>query len=355
MPITIRLIEQKAQWDQFLSRTQPHTFLQTWEWGELQRAYGYEPMRFGLYQSNTLIGIALVVVMRARRGTFLLCPHGPIFDTQTSDIPQALTAFLEHCKKVAQEKGCLWARICPLLLADQGYETIFQQQGYRDAPIHVHPERAWILSLDATEDALLAAMRKNARYGIRKAEKEGVKITSAEGPEAVDQFYGIYLQTVKRQQFTPFPRAHIERELACFQKSNTSARIFFAEYDNTLVSTAFVIFTKWSAFYHHGAATLQHPKVPASHLLQWEIIREARTNGCRYYNFWGLAHDHFLTPLDHVVRFFRRHHPWEGLTLFKTGFGGFEQVYIHAQDYVLDPRYWVSYAIEYARKLKRGL
>lgn len=355
MSFIIKHIEEQEVWDAFLDRMEPHTFLQTWEWGEFQHAYGYERIRVGIYRGSSLVGICLLIVMRARRGTFLLSPHGPIFDNQILDISEALAVFLDYCKKLGKEKGCQWVRVCPLLLEDQGLIQVFRAQQYRDAPIHIHPERAWILSLEPDEDALLAAMRKNARYAIRKAAKDGVKITSSDDQAAVTSFYEIYLQTVKRQQFTPFPREHIERELACFQKPGAYARIYFAEYNNTLVSTAFVVFTRWSAFYHHGAATLQHPKVPASHLLQWEIIRDAKKNGCRFYNFWGLAHDRFISPLDRIARLVRRSHPWEGLTLFKTGFGGFEQVYIHAQDYPLDACYWISFGIEYARKLKRGL
>lgn len=356
MTISIQSIDSRSAWDSFLDRVAPHTFLHTWEWGDFQHSYGYERMRIGLYRGPQLIGVALLIVMRARRGRFLFCPHGPIIDEQASDVSEALAVFLDYCKKVGREKGCLWVRVCPLLLAGRGFESVFQMQKYRDAPIHMHPERAWILSLDPDEDTLLAAMRKNVRYAIRKAAKDGVKITSSDDASAIDQFYDLYLQTVKRQQFTPFPRSHIEQELACFHTSGAaSARIFFAEYQGAVVSTAFIVFTRWSAFYHHGAASLAYPKIPASHLLQWEIIREAKKNGCRFYNFWGLAHDRFTTPLDHIVRIFRRAHPWEGLTLFKTGFGGFEQMYVHAQDYPLDARYWAAYAVEYARKLKRGL
>ncbi|GAI33015.1 unnamed protein product, partial [marine sediment metagenome] len=28
---------------------------------------------------------------------------------------------------------------------------------------------------------------------------------------------------------------------------------------------------------------------PASYLLQWEAIKEAKNRGCKLYNFWGIA------------------------------------------------------------------
>ena len=36
--------------------------------------------RFGIYQDDQLVSVALVIKMTARRGSFLLVPHGPIVE-----------------------------------------------------------------------------------------------------------------------------------------------------------------------------------------------------------------------------------------------------------------------------------
>ena len=226
----------------------------------------------------------------------------------------------------------------------------------RDAPIHVHPERAWILDIRPTEEQLLGAMRKTTRYLIRKAIKDGVRIRSTRDAHELRIFYDLYLKTVRRQRFTPFSYSYIEKELESFGGVHGSeARIFFAEHQGEILATAIVVYTSWSGFYHHGAASLVRPKIPASYLLQWEALKEAKTRGCEYYNFWGLAHKNPSTIFDRCARLFRTLHPWEGITLFKTGFGGFEENYIHAQDFAVRPLYWVTYFIESVRRIKRGL
>lgn len=267
-----------------------------------------------------------------------------------------LTAILSFAREYAREESCAYLRIAPLLQKDQELESIFTRAGFRDAPIHVHPERAWILDIRPSEEKLLEAMRKTTRYSIRKAIKDGVKIRNTRNPKELRAFYDLYLTTVGRQHFTPFSFSYVLNELECFQGgSGSDAQIFFAEYQGETLATALAVFTPWSGFYHHGAASLVYPKISASHLLQWEIIREAKKRGCEYYNFWGLSHKNPTTFFDQAARIFRPIHPWAGITLFKTGFGGFEQNYIHAQDYVLNKTYWMTYVLESARRIKRGL
>ncbi len=261
---------------------------------------------------------------------------------------------MRYVTSIAQSENCSFIRISPLLLDSGEMQKIFMDTKCRPAPIHMHPERAWILDVTPDEQTLLARMRKTTRYSIRKAVNEGVTIRMTNDAKELEAFYAIYLQTVHRQHFTPFSRSYVEKELACFQGEN-SAQLLFAEYQGEILATAFVVFTPSSGFYHHGAATLRYPKLPASYLLQWEAIREAKRRGCQYYNFWGLAHEGRHTIFDRIAQGLRRSHPWEGITLFKTGFGGFEEKYIPAQDYILSSHYWINYAVEYVRRLKRGL
>ncbi len=207
----------------------------------------------------------------------------------------------------------------------------------------MHPELAWILDISPDEEALTAGMRKTTRYSIRKAEKDGVTVTMTRNMSAIDTFYRIYKETEQRQHFVAFSRDYIEKELKAFSiDTESEAQLFFAEYGGSVLATALIIFTPWQAFYHQGASSSGNSKIPASYLLQWRGIQETRRRGCTAYNFWGVS------PLG------RERHPWAGLSLFKRGFGGREEAYLHAQDLVLRPRYWLTYALETVRNKKRG-
>jgi lipid II:glycine glycyltransferase (peptidoglycan interpeptide bridge formation enzyme) len=118
---------------------------------------------------------------------------------------------------------------------------------------------------------------------------------------------------------------------------------FFAVYKGETISAAMIIFSGKSGFYHHGASIQRYAKIPASYLLQWAAIGEAKRRGLSEYNFWGVS------PED------KPNHPWAGLSLFKKGFGGFPEAYVPAQDLPFTNKYWLNFVIEKVRKIRRHL
>lgn len=338
----VKPITDQSLWSSFIVTTAPHSFLHSWQWGECARLSGHEPLRYGVYDGDRLVAVCLALDTRARRGRFLLCPHGPVFldPTLTNEVLSALTKTLVD---EARTRGCHWIRISPLLPNTKEYADVFAKQGFRPAPVHmVHPELSWVLPLAPTEEQLLAGMRKSTRYSIKKAEKDGVTIRMSTNPADLDTFWKVYEATVSRQQFTPFSRDYLAAEFALFSAAGMAA-FFFAEYKGSVTGAALIIFDNHSGYYHHGATTQAYPGLTDAQLLQWHSICEAKRRGCTMYNFWG------------VVPETSTKHPWYGLSVFKRGFGGHEEAYLHAQDLPLSPRYWFTYIIETIRRIRRGL
>ena len=96
------------------------------------------------------------------------------------------------------------------------------------------------------------------------------------------------------------------------------------------------------AIYHHAASDLSYKNIPANYLLLWEAILEAKRRGKTYFNLFGIAPEN------------TKNHPWNGFTLFKTGFGGERVEYIHAMDLPLNILYWKTFLIDLLTKLKKG-
>lgn len=335
--IQIKEVTDKKEWEDFVSKNKQHTFLQSWNWGGFQQAIGFKIWRLGVFQEDFLIGAALIIKIKARRGTFLFCPHGPLVK-----IPD-FQAMVDYLKNLAKEERCGFIRMSPIYIKTPGNEHPFEELGFRKAPTHMHAELVWMLDVTPTEDELLRNMRKTTRYLIRKAETDDeVQIVRGANPEYLKIFNSLYSATAERQNFTAFSENYLNKEFEAFKNDN-QIEIFLAKYKDEYVSGAMVVFYDDSGFYHQGASIQKYPKVPAPYLLQWEIIRQAKARGLRYYNFWGIA------PED------KPKHPWSGLSLFKKGFGGFSEEYVAAQDLVLKKSYWITYLIEKIRKTKRGL
>lgn len=335
--IDVREIHDQKVWENFVLAYPEKTFLYSWQWGEFNRAMGERIWRLGIYENDIVCGVALVIKIVAKRGTFLFFPHGPLIDWNHQ---AHFLLLLEYIKKLAHQEKAHFIRVSPLLA--RGALVVTRAPlaafGFRPAPIHMHAETTWTLDLAPTEEELLAGMRKTTRNLIRRAEREHVIVEIGESQSLVDIFYDLHSQTVERQHFVPFSKKYIVEEVKAFAPNNIIIAI--AKVDETPIAGAIVPLDNTSGYYHHGASVAS--KIPAAYLLQWRIIQELKKRGLRYYNFWGIA----LTDDPK--------HPWHGLSLFKQGFGGYRTDYMHAQDLPLSWRYWVNYGVESLRRWKRG-
>lgn len=344
MKFEIKEVYNKEVWEGFLSGCQEKTFLSSWNWGEFQKAMGGEIWRFGIFENNNLLSAALVIKIKARRGTFLFVPHGPVVKEQKAENQeQIVELFLNKFRKIAAEEKASFIRIAPIWERNEVNIKTFRDLGFRDAPIHIHPELTRELDIQPLEEELLSNMRKTTRYLIRQAQKNlDIKIENSNDISAIIEFNKLYQETTDRHHFIPFSLDYLKNQFQAFSGDN-KITIFLGKYKDEIVSAAIIVFWQNLAFYHHGASSLKYPKIPVSYLLQWEAIKEAKRRGCKLYNFWGIVPEN------------KKNHPWTGLTLFKTGFGGYKKEYVKTQDLPLSKGYWLTFIFEKMRKIKRGL
>jgi lipid II:glycine glycyltransferase (peptidoglycan interpeptide bridge formation enzyme) len=394
----IKIIDEKNLWQKFFDDNCLSSFLHSWEWGEFQQSLGYPIIRLGLFNNkNQLEAICLVIKIKSRRGSFLFIPHGPIFN-QNKNEKIKIKNYIEKIKNylitLSKKENYWFIRMAPVLEDKEEYQKIFSDLGFKKAPIYMHAETTWELPLiNKTEEELLSSMRKTTRYLIKKATRDGVLIEKTEDPKALKIFYNLYQETAKREKFTPFSFDFLKKEFAAFSKSKkamiflakapkaitgvevegilptrnaifekiknnlktggtdgrdpTSAQRFFQpdagrehlwegnRGQDPFLAAALIFFTKSAAFYHQGACL--HTKIPATYLLQWEAIKEAKNRGCLIYNFWGIYDEQ---------RPERTPKSWQGLTLFKTGFSGQIKRFLETQDYIISKKYYLTYLWE---------
>jgi lipid II:glycine glycyltransferase (peptidoglycan interpeptide bridge formation enzyme) len=339
--MTIKEISEKKIWEDFLLNCIEKTFCQSFNWGEFNQTMGDKVYRFGIYDNERLIAVAQTIKIKAKRGTFLFVPHGPVI--LSGDNKEIIKTLLDYLKELGIKEKASFIRFSPVFTLNEENVKMFKELGFRNAPIHMHPELTWELSLVPTEEELLKGMRKTTRYLVKQAEKNpDVEIVKSMDEKDLAEFERVYLETAGRHSFTPFPPKYLKRELDAFKNDNEIV-IFSGKYKGETVSSAMIVYWSKRAFYHQGASSSKYAKIPVSYLLQWEAIKEAKKRGCEIYNFWG------------VIPESEKNHPWAGLSLFKKGFGGNEKQYVKTQDYILSPVYWLTYIFEELRKRKRHL
>lgn len=347
-------IVDRLVWDGFLREVSEKTFLSSWEWGDFHVAGGGKIWRLGVYHGQKLMAIALVLKVDARRGRFLIIPHGPIiipWEMESDGGPNikklALAALIKRLKEIAKQEKVSFIRIGPLWKNTEGNEKILINEGLRNAATHAHYETTWKLNIEKTEEEILAGMRKTTRYLIRQAEKnKDISIVKSENTDNLKLFNDVYMETVKRHHFTPFPKNYLKNEVNAFASGN-EIEIFLGKFKNEVVAAAIIIYWQGIGFYHHGASLsrFNNNKTPISYLLQWEAIKEAKRRDCKLYDFWGVLSEKEL----------QKKHPWAGFSQFKMGFGGERYEYVKTKDLPLSIWYYPTHAFEKIRKIQRRL
>lgn len=336
----VKQIEDKNEWECFISQHPEGNFLHSWYWGEFHKNLGNKIQRTGFFENETLVGVMLSIVERSKRGKFLIVPGGPIIQWDNKNL---VSSVFEEIKKIAKENSCVFARIRPQLISNENSKLIFKNHKFKNAPTHLHAELTTQLDIAKSEEELMSQMRKATRYEIKKAIKLGIQIEKTTNPKHMKKFYEIQVLTSKRQKFVPFSYNFLYEQFKVFTE-NENAILFNAYFEKKLLAQAFVIYYGKEAVYHYGTSTDLGRKYPGAYLIQWEAILEAKKRGITRYNFWGVAPENNAS------------HRFSGISMFKRGFGGVDTEYLHAQDLIINnPLYFIDYGIEYVRRKIRKL
>lgn len=301
----------------------------------MQLDLNHPVFRLGLYRGGRLIGLIQLIKVSAKRATYFECPGGPVIDWEKTTVAW----LFNYLKNWARQEKASFIRIRPNILTSPQFLNLLRAVDARPAPMHLHAQTTWVLPLEPSENELFAGMRKTTRYLVRKAEKLGVKIIQSVDPADIDLLFSLQQETVGRKHFVPFTRAYFAAELKAFSPDNI--RLFQASYRGQVLAVAMIVFYGREAVYHYSGSSNSFREVPASYLLQWEVIKAAKSLGLSRYNFWGFTD--------------KPKHRFYGPSLFKQGFGGQRVDYLPAQDLVVTAGYWPNWLVETLRRKWRRL
>ena len=123
-------------------------------------------------------------------------------------------------KKIAILNDCTFVRVRPQLLSDDFSRKIFKNNGFINAPIHLHAELTSQLDITKSEEELLKNMRKTTRYEIKKALSLGIEAAATKNPQEIRRFYDLQIQTSKRQKFVPFSYEYLYEQFKVFAQND---------------------------------------------------------------------------------------------------------------------------------------
>lgn len=348
MQLEFKEITDVQIWNDFVKSQPRYSFVQSFEYTFVLPAIVDKIIRIGVYNESELIALLPIGIIKARRGNYLRLRHGPILSSQAKD-PEVLSEIFSYLKQIAKKEGLSFIRIQPILESSK----LIELQGFKPAPSHnLDAEHTLQLNLrefknddlKKFEENVMKNMRKNTRYYIRKAFKEGVEVI--QDNDDFESFYKILKETSARQNYTTWPKKYFENLFKQFGKEKLS--LYFAEVNEKKIGIGLFLDYGKYRFYLEGGMNMEFSSYYPAYAIQWTSIRDAISRGIEVYDFWGgvAPKDGNGNPI--------KDYPWAGINMFKAGFGGKEISMVHPYDKIISKKYWITWLIESIEKKKRG-
>jgi len=329
---------EKESWNVFVDISKWGDTLQFWEWGNVKKLEGWEPLRIGVFEvalnsadsgpsyfpvdlnqdqtvqsqpSSRPLVLAQVLIKKVPLlGRYIYIPHGPVFLEKT-DLAKGLPRLVQALKEYAAANSCFAIEIEPKIGYSPGQESlsknlehfadplikeIFENNGFVLTGRNIQPRYKLLYDLEFTEEELLSLMKKNTRYNVRLAEKKGVAVTeyAADDPgigTKLENFYGLLLETQQRTGGYPIRSLPAFQRLFAEFRGTDKLTLFEGLYNNDLVAANISQKTSFWASSFYAASNRLHTDVKVPYLLRWRAIQSAKKYGCKVYDFWGIIPD----------------------------------------------------------------
>lgn len=305
------VLDEKQSWNRFLKETPSlhGGLLQSWEWGEFQKAFGRRVFRLAVVDKGKIVCGWQMIEMVAPLGL----RYGYIPRPLVHPEQKGVALLVEKSKQLSEKNRMIFLRI------DAERDFGLNHFGFQKIQHAIQPQEEFILDIQKSSDELLREMKPKTRYHIRLAQKRGVSVEAKSGEEifrphklksphnrssCFEAFWDLLIRTCTYHHIRPHPQRYYRQMLAVLGREQM-AQLYIAVFQEEIVAAIIVAFFNNTATFLHGGRDVHSGNIQASYLLHWRAIQDARELGMRYYNFGGVSTDK---------------RSWEGITRFKRGF-----------------------------------
>ena len=330
----------RAGWNLFVREHYPPigAFMQTWEWGEFQKALGRKVERFFVGTSRKPDASFMLVHYALPMGySYGYIPRGPVMARHAAGEEVSLGVF-ESIKQWAQKHlpHLLFLRLEPPL---EAIAPEAAKRGFSTPEYYVQPRYNLAVSLSVTEEEILSGFHPSTRSNIRRAQNRGVTVKTKPKMAEADyqQFFSMTQDTIKRNSGTnayPDPlyfRALVNSIPVLAEKYDSeklSLGIFYGYQNGEPAALHFVLFFGDTATYLYGASYTSRLSSKVTTYLHWAAMQEAKKRGLKFYDLGGIDEQR-----------------WPTLTNFKRQFRGREFSYVGNVDIPIRPALYKSYNV----------
>lgn len=282
--LTLELVDQESSfpWDDYVHSHPRGTLFHTADWLETcQRTQGARLVKLGFLDAGKPAGIFPVFLRRFGLLQVAASPMkvedspylGPLW-TEESHFSAVISGF----DRFLRSRGVHFIRFHSM---DRLEEGELLRLGYHHILRHTH-----VIDLTRGEAGVWKRMQGSARRNIRKAEKSGVEVMTADPGEHLETYLELATRLYTDQSKTlpntaGFYRSILSGALARYTE------LVVARAEDRIISAAILMVFKDRAFYLDGANDKRFGSLNGSAAVQWFLIRRAIERGCRLYDFVG--------------------------------------------------------------------
>lgn len=328
-------------WNTLISQLPEPHLLQTREWAEAKKPFGWEAHYKVWHDSNGQLTAAVQILQRSiripatgRSLCMLYVPKGPLL-RDWSDV-ELRARVLADLADFARAEGAFFIKIDPDVNLGFGlpekkneeptgisFANELKQAGWRFSNEQVQMRNTMLIDLHKSEDELLGAMKQKTRYNLRLAERKGVKIRHG-GPQDFSMLYRMYAETSVRDGFVIRSEAYYRAVWERFSAAGMLTPLI-ADVDGEPVAGLMLFIFGRQSWYLYGMSRDKAREWMPNYLLQWDAIKTSKLAGCVTYDLWGAPDE------------FNEGDPMWGVYRFKVGLGAYEARRIGAWDLPIKP------------------
>jgi hypothetical protein len=305
--VPVTTIEQRAQWDEFASRSTVGHMRQCLWWAQPLSRYGVKPQVLGCWSGGELVGGALFrsIPMPLTNAAITECLNGPIFLRWQSAWAEPFAHSLVRLAG-AHKSSVLTIRACPRM--DVHRDILAALLRLRLRVRTAEGTTRAILPLNGkSTDELVMSFNTGTRRNIRKGVKTGVQVRTVVTRDELRNAYAAWTASADRKHFSDVrPWAGLEPVLQhCIDQKLGAVHGSFV--DGRIVAAIFVSHFGDTTEYVYGGYVDGADQYRPNHLLHDEAIRESLRLGMSAYDFGNLLEPSEPNPC--------------GIDRFKLGFG----------------------------------
>lgn len=345
----MELLINPNNWNSSISQLPNPHLLQTREWAEAKKPFGWaahyktwQDSSGGLVAAAQILQRSIRIPGTSRSLSMLYVPKGPLLhDWSNAELRgHVLTGLADF----ARSEGAFFIKIDPdvnlgvgLPNKDRPDENSIgrslvnelKHTGWRFSNEQVQMRNTMLIDLRKSEDELLAAMKQKTRYNLRLAERKGVRIRRG-SPQDFPLLYRMYAETSVRDGFVIRSEAYYREVWERFSEAGMLTPLIAEVEGQAVAGLMLFIFGKQS-WYLYGMSRDAAREWMPNYLLQWEAIKTSQQAGCDTYDLWGAPDE------------FNERDPMWGVYRFKVGLGAYEARRIGAWDLPIKPLVYSLY------------